>query len=202
MIDSAGDRYTVKTLGGCTLVFGPVLMSDMVGLMKRAPRNAVMDAGLADRIGAALVFGLKEDLARLPVADLPISPKRLADAAAAKAAGLPGAVQDWLTEGDRGMSSDAMCKAIWGGVPVGAEAHHPHDVDDLSRCIAMVDATQPGDRIQLAATISPVWVEIVAVWDNLYSAFKREAAERDGVSRKVFVETAELLRAAIYRGNT
>jgi hypothetical protein len=179
------------------MVFGPVPMMDMVGLMKRAPKKAVMNIGLADRIGATLVFGLKEDLERLPVSELPISPKRLADAAAANAAGLPGAVQDWLTEGDRGMSSNAMCKAIWSGVPEGAENHHPRDVDDLSRCIAMVDATQPGNRIQQAATISPEWAEIMVVWDDLYATFKRESAERTGASRKSFVETAELLQTAL-----
>lgn len=194
-----GESYTVTTIGGCTFVYGQVPVMDMVGLMKRASQGAVMDMGLADRIGATIVFGLREDLDRLPVADLPISPKRLADAAAARAAGLPGAVQHWLAEGERGMSSDAMCKAIWGGVPAGAGDHHPRDVGDLSRCIAMVDATQPGDRIQLAATISPVWAEIVAVWEELRATFGREAAERAGASPKVFAETADLLRTVLER---
>lgn len=201
MADATNEGYTVKTLGGCTMVFGPVPILDMVGLMKRAPREAVMDIGLADRIGATLVFGLKEDLKRLPVSELPISPKRLADAAAAKAAGLPAVVQGWLTEGDRGMSSNAMCKEIWGGVPEGAENHHPLDVDDLSRCIAMIDATQPGNRIQQAATISPEWAEIMAVWDRLHSTFKRESAEMNEGSRKSFVATAELLQTALAKGS-
>lgn len=195
------EGYTVKTVGGCTMVFGPVPMMDVVSLMKQAPKKAVMDVGLADRIGATLVFGLKEDLERLPVSELPISPKRLADAAAANAAGLPGAVQVWLAEGDRGMSSNAMCKAIWSGVPESAEHHHPLDVDDLSRCIAMIDATQPGDRIQRAATISPEWAEIMAVWDHLRSTFKRESAEMTKGSRKSFVETAELLQTALGRAS-
>lgn len=95
------------------------------------------------------------------------------------------------------MSSNAMCKAIWDGVPKGAENHHPLDVDDLSRCIAMADATQPGDRIQRAATISPEWAAIMAVWDHLRSTFKRESAEMNEGSRKSFVETAELLQTAL-----
>lgn len=197
MNDRNNEGYTVKTLGGCTMVFGQVPILDMVGLMNRAPGKAVMDVGLADRIGATLVFGLKEDLKRLPVSELPISPKRLADAAAAKAAGLPAVVQGWLTEGDRGMSSNAMCRAIWGGVPEGAENQHPLDVDDLSRCIAMVDATQPGNRIQQAATISPEWAVIMAAWDHLRSTFKRESAEMNEGSRKSFVDTAELLQTAL-----
>lgn len=201
MNDRNNEGYTVKTVGGCTMVFGPVPMMDMAGLIKRAPKKAVMDIGLADRIGATIVFGLKEDLERLPVSELPISPKRLADAAAANAAGLPGPVQNWLTEGDRGASSNAMCKAIWSGVPEGAEHDHPLDVDDLSRCIAMIDATQPSDRIQRAATISLEWAEIMAVWDHLHSTFKRESAEMNEGSPKSFVETAELLQTALGRAS-
>ena len=203
-VGGAGDNdgYTVKTVGRCTLVFGPVPMRDMARLMKQAPKKAVMDIGIAGRIGATLVFGLREDLDSLPLDELPINPTRLADAEVAKNAGLPKAVQDWLIYGERGLSSEAMCKAIWGMPASASDARYPLDVDDLKRCILMVDVTGALDRVQQAAGLSPEWREIMAVWDELYPAFKREFAEWNAAGKPAGFHShrsSELLRAALER---
>jgi hypothetical protein len=57
--------YTVESVHGCKIIRGQVPLGDMAALMTTAPKGAEMDLQLAKRIGATMVFGSTEGMARL-----------------------------------------------------------------------------------------------------------------------------------------
>lgn len=131
-------EYLVQTIGKCRVIFGNVPLSDFSGLTKGFSKKAVVATDLADRIGATFVIGEIEDVNALREAGLPVSEKRIAEAFEATRQGLPK-VAWWLREGERGASSNAMCRRLF-GFPAEAGIRHPLDPDDLRRCLSFLDA--------------------------------------------------------------
>lgn len=158
--------YTVKHIAGCTLVFGPIPLSDIGRLTHGMGKDVLVDIRMADRLGASLVLGTRQDLDHLAQMNLPVSGRREADARTAAARGLPDEVCGWLREGERGLSSCAMCARIF-GVPESSGGEHPRDADDLRRCVQFVAQTGCRDRLALMNEVSPYWAALVAEWESL-----------------------------------
>jgi len=171
--------HRVEHINGCTLIFGSVPIEDFVALSKTAGKDAVISPDLASLTGASFAFGLPEDIERLRQSpDLRISESRIRDSFMATGKGLPPSLAEWLKTGERGMSSDAMCKAIF-GIPAGAGTDRPHDPDDLSRCIKFLDAacSEGADRLKLVNRMQNVsfeWDFLVGHWQELEESFAAE----------------------------
>ncbi len=166
--------FEIRNVGGCRLVFGPVPLREIGMLMHGFSDKAVMATDIADLIGAAFVIGEPDDIKRLREMDLPVSEKRHADYLAAAEMGLHR-VAAWLRRGQRGASSNAMCKRIF-GVPVDAGVSHPHDPDDLRRCLLFLDAAEAHDKVALMADVSPQWASLAGRWADLVALFREEVA--------------------------
>lgn len=164
--------YSVKRIAGCRIVFGPIPLADFGMLTHGFSKKAVMAADIADRIGATLVVGEPEDIEALRRMNLPVSAQRQANYLAAKERGLND-VADWLRDGEHGESSRAMCKRIF-GLPADAGADHPHDPDDLRRCLQFLAATGARDQVALMRDVSPAWDRLVSAWDAITQEFDRE----------------------------
>lgn len=164
--------FVVRNICRCRVVFGPIPMSDMSMLLHGFSKKALMATDIADRIGASLVLGEPDDLEELRKMDLPVSEKRHADYLAATELGLHK-VAMWLRTGERGASSNALCKHIF-GVPKDARDAHPLDPDDLRRCILFLDATEAHDKVSAMSGVSPQWTALAARWNDLLATFKEE----------------------------
>lgn len=183
------EGFTVKNICGCRIVFGSVPASDISMITHGFSKKALMAMDVADRIGATLVIGEPGDLDELRQRELPVSEKRHADYLAATHLELHKVAQ-WLRTGERGKSSNAMCKRFF-GVPVDAESEHPHDPDDLRRCLLFLDAAAAHDKVDLMADVSPQWAGLVACWGDLLAIFKDERA-----AGKSALKTYALMRKA------
>lgn len=166
--------FTIKNICGCRIVYGPVPMSEVAMLTHGFGEKALMDMDLASRIGATLVIGEPDDLEDLRQMDLPISDERRGDSHAASLIGLDK-VASWLADGERGRSSNAMCKRIF-GIPKNADNSHPYDAADLRRCLLFLDATDARDKVSLMSGVSEQWGHLVARWDELTAIFESEYA--------------------------
>lgn len=175
--------YQVKHINGCTLIFGSVPINDFAALSKTAGGNAVISPDLASLTGASFVFGLPEDIERLRQSpDLRISEARIRDSFLAAEKGLPAALSKWLKTGERGMSSEAMCKEIF-GIPADAGISHPLDPADLSRCIKFLDAacSEGADRLELVERMREVsleWRALAEHWRELEESLAAEEGNR------------------------
>lgn len=187
-------EYTVSYLGNCRIVRGPVPVKDLMMLTSGFAENAEMDIGLADRIGASLVIGHPEDLVALRQRDdLPVSEERQAAAYAAQAMGLTTSVAEWLLTGERGRSSDALCKAIF-GFPQAACADHPHDPSDLRRCILFLEKTGSRGSLYRANQMSSSWAALVKEWDALESLYVEERHQKS--APKTYDKMQKILKGA------
>jgi len=183
-------EFSIKNICGCRIVFGPVPVSEMGMLAHGFSKNALVAIDVADRIGASIVIGEPEDLNRLRKMDLPVSEKRLTDySSALKVA--PPEVAEWLRSGERGASSNAMCKRFF-GVPKDAGDNHPHDPDDLRRCVLFLDATSTHGRIRDMSDVSPSWASLVNQWNEILKTFREETGNNDGAPK-----TYSLMKSAL-----
>lgn len=136
-------NHTVELIDGLTIVRcpGAGLPMDLVGkILGRAKKGEVLDVALAGRIGALLVFGLKQDLAAYRATEPAICQAIENEVAAARAAYTGLELQEivnYLIGYDRGSSADALLMATT-GLPLKKEADAvPHDSSDLGRCIRL-----------------------------------------------------------------
>lgn len=83
---------------------------------------------------------------------------------------------DWLANGDRGASSEAMCKHFF-GVPVDAGKSHPYDPSDFQRCIRFLDATQSHDMVPTMAIVSLEWGLLANNWAELSGLYEQESSQ-------------------------
>jgi hypothetical protein len=169
--------YQIKTIENCRIVTGSVPISDYAALCEGYSERAVMAIDIANRIGATLVIGEPEDIERLRQFPLPVSEARMRDAELGRGAGLPPPVFQWLLEGERGRSSDAICKAFY-GIPEHAGIDHPLDPDDLRRCLLFIKTAEDHNaRIGELKGLSPQWLALVSEWPRLVDCFERETAD-------------------------
>ena len=154
-----------------------------------------MAADLASRMGVSFVIGEPDDIERLRQCNLPVSPERISDSEEAKKAGLPAGVVDWLLNGERGRSSDAMCKAFF-GIPTSASNDHPLDPSDLRRCLQFLESVDDKEmwRFDVLHDLSLEWYSFCCYWPQLVTTFKEECAK---TSDKKTPKTYELMKHAI-----
>lgn len=169
-----GQGFTIKSICGCRIVFGAVPASEFSMLTHGFSKKALMATDIANLIGASFVIGEPADLDDLRKMDLPVSEKRHADYLAARELGLHR-VAMWLRKGERGSSSNAMCNVIF-GVPADGGTAHPHDPDDLRRCLLLLDATEARDKVLMMACVSPEWSRLVERWSEVTALFAGESA--------------------------
>lgn len=195
VLGTAEDGYTIKKIAGCRLVFGKVPASDLAMLTGGFSKKAVMDITIANRIGAAMVIGEPEDIEVLRGMDLPVSASRHADFLEAHELGIRNSVAMWLRNGERGSSSEAMCKSIF-GVPESAGKDHPHDPDDLRRCVEFLEQTEASDMVHGMRVVSPQWAALVDHWDELVGLLRQEMADPKGRARQTYERMKAVLDAA------
>lgn len=84
---------------------------------------------------------------------------------------------DWLTNGERGISSEAIVTALT-GIPVGQPRlwDHPHDPADFRRCERLLRAVpQAREHLHVMAGRSRAWARLVFAWDELVALTESEA---------------------------
>lgn len=167
-----GGGFTIKSIVGCRIVYGPIPASDFGMLAHGFSKKALMATDIADRLGATCVIGEPADLDELRKLDLPVSEKRHSDYLAAHQLGLYD-VAMWLRVGERGASSNAMCKRFF-GVPKDARMDYPRDPDDLRRCLLFLDAAKAHDKVSMMAEVSPEWGRLTKAWGQIVATFRDE----------------------------
>jgi hypothetical protein len=190
--------YTVESIHGCRVIKGSVPIGDMAALMKAAPEGALMDLQLAERIGATMVFGSKEALARLRSDGQPLSEKRLAQIEAARAAGLSEQAIAWLSDGERGRSSETLFSVLTRVDLLPARDYAvPFDPDDLARCRKLLESV-PGlvEDFGRMADVGPGWKGLTEAWTRICDTMDAEAPQWRDVNGRT-PETYRAIQSAI-----
>lgn len=183
------------------IVHDPVPLNRLnsVGDMAAALRFDQLDAGLAQVLGAVLVFVSHKsgDAWRA----------ELAGEAADVATGTPvdRAVQTWIRSGNGGSSSHTIVRVLGGQAGLAElqrmrhvpQPSHPHDPADLMRCVSLLDAVKGagGDwraRLHEVAAAYPntAWPRLVEAWAELESMLAEEAPS--GRAPKTYARMKEL----------
>jgi hypothetical protein len=85
-------------------------------------------------------------------------------------------ILEWFAHGECGISSKAMACAVIGMKPDknwSAFGNHPHDPDDLSRCVKLLDAVpEARNHLGKVAKLSKVWARLVEHWDELEAMYR------------------------------
>ncbi|WP_347990073.1 hypothetical protein [Methylomonas sp. AM2-LC] len=173
------DGYTIKKIMNCRIVYGAVPISEFAMLTQGYSKKAILSSSLASRIGATFVIGEPEDIDLLSQStDLPVSESRQIDVSEAKLAGLPETIITWLKIGERGLSSDAMCKAFF-GIPSRAGVNHPHDPDDFKRCMGFLNSVPSSDkwRMNQLPDLSKEWKFLSNSWLEIEKCLLEELVD-------------------------
>ena len=82
----------------------------------------------------------------------------------------------WLSDGERGMSSEVIAFRMMGSTDyVGST---PYDPSDFKRCLKLVNRVpEIRKHLDLLRPISPRWNALVEHWDELEACFMREVPE-------------------------
>ena len=175
--------YTVSNRDGCTLIAGSVPARQFVALTAAAGDGAVLSDDLARLAGVQFAWGSPADVDALTAK---LRAERLAYLATPSAGtprdGLSDAARRWLAVGSQGMSS---CSIFWKLTGVKPDYiaddrgySHPHDPDDLLRCMRMIDAVPEfKGRIGEMAGCSREWAALAAHWDDLCKTLTDEAPD-------------------------
>lgn len=108
---------------------------------------------------------------------------------------IPAEVVKWLADGERGLSSEAMCKRLY-GLPENAGSDHPHDPADLRRCVTFLRETNSFPLISRMEDVSPYWAVLVRNWDRLMQIYHADCAEETGYARKTYEFMKDLFAKA------
>lgn len=111
-------------------------------------------------------------------------------------------VMSWLANGETGLSSE--CMAFWLAFGIlkdrGFGADHPHDPDDMNRCLKLLQRV-PGLRESLPAMaeLSPAWKALVSRWDEIEAMQMAEIGidwEKGRKARRTYALIQEVLNSA------
>lgn len=198
--DHPGTSYRVERNVYGVAVYGYVPVSDLLAMMKGWEEAGMdtIDASLCMALRATMVCGKKEDLAAW---------RKKLDAEAEERAGEDLELA-WVDGTDIGTSALAIMAALGSSVHARARAHsrlplgvdwppvdaHPHDPDDLARCIRLLDRF-PGYRERLGevAATFPGWSGLVARWGELEETFRRECPTGYGEAQETYRKMKEIL---------
>lgn len=186
---SSDSEYRIQSISGCRIVWGQVPAKDLAVILNAFESsmgdNVSVAMDLASEIGAALVIGSADNLEKLREnrAYLPRSDAKKREFETYASMSLPSEVTAWLLGGDRGLSSEALCRCFY-GVPIEADGvrsfghgkAHPEDPADLNRCIRFLRDTNSMALLPKAASLSPFWAALVPAWGDLESLLVSEIA--------------------------
>ncbi len=89
---------------------------------------------------------------------------------------LPERLYTWINEGEHGTSADTMYSVMSNNnTLLGINQYsHPHDPDDFKRCYKFLQWAPEWrqNRLQMMATVSPVWAKLVENWDKLSAMYE------------------------------
>jgi hypothetical protein len=106
----------------------------------------------------------------------------------------------WLSSGERGISSETIVAYIWGLPKSRWGFCHPHDPDDLKRCLKLLEASpETKERFHEMKALSYEWANLVLVWDALEASFLEEAGDIDWSSRKPATKTYDAMKLCFAR---
>lgn len=174
--------YTVEEVCGCTIIYGSVPIMQMVNLMQRY-EDGVMDTSLATVLGANMVIGppaalkaLRNEPGIMHAVDEKVSQHT-------NGYDLSEQAQQWLKQGYRGKSSEAMFARFSGVKSITDDpAAFPHDPSDLARCRLLLESVPEfANKLYLMRSVSPIWNALVDHWEALCATMDQEAPNwRDG----------------------
>ena len=163
---------TTETIGTVVLGFGPQPLDWISKAAKACGKDAVMDPTVARMAGANLAAGTPKALEllrqRLEAGALEAQQKANPD--------LSGAAVVWLSQGQRGLSSETVFQHLTGVCCLGESwksglPYVPSDPDDVRRCRLLLQ--QVPDLAPLfpkMAQASPQWAALVREWDAICKA--------------------------------
>lgn len=100
---------------------------------------------------------------------------------------------EWFATGSVGASSRAIAQKMM-GLGDTPERSHPHDPDDLNRCLLLLEAVpEIRDHMAKVAEISETWAKLVKRWDELERCFLDEVG-LDWVNGYSAPRTYELMK--------
>lgn len=185
------DGWRVETEPGLKILYGVIPLDSLAQALSGAPDDWVLDAGLAQLIGATFVCGAPGALAEYRKRAVP-GARRRAEMSAALNAGLTVGALTWILSGDRGRSADALFTACVPHVPLTLETGAvPSDGADFNRCALLQAAVPECSDVSAVATASPKWAALARAWDALLAARSEDLAHGTGWAR-----TTAVLRAA------
>ena len=108
---------------------------------------------------------------------------------------IPSSVVNWLAGGERGISSETIVSHIW-KLPKSRWGYsHPHDPDDLKRCLLLLDASpETRARFDEMRDVSPEWAALVDRWSGIKALFMAETCGITWPNRKNAVNTYEAMK--------
>ena len=103
----------------------------------------------------------------------------------------------WLTNGEKGLSSETMCLYLLSG-----EITHrfpgpaaPADPSDLGLCLGLLDMVPEWrDRLPEMAAVSSEWAALVPIWDRIEALYREERPT--GYAPRCYAAMREALDAA------
>lgn len=168
-----------ETIGTVVLGFGPQPLDWMSKAAKICGKDAVMDPNVARMAGANLAAGLPAALEmlrqRLEAGALEVERQKYPS--------ISGAAVVWLSQGERGLSSETMFQHLTGVrcLPDGWQSGFPwvpSDTADMRRCRLLLQ--QVPDLVPLfpkMAEASPKWAALVRDWDAICAAMDSGQSE-------------------------
>lgn len=177
----AEKTYTVEDLMGCRIITGPVPIQDLITLMT-GPEDEVWltDLNLGPKLGATMVLGTRDNLDRLAVSEgiiervtqRAIETKRQIES---EGGVVPHSALEWLVDGERGRSSEAVFAHLTHAKSMATTAH-PHDAHDFRRCRLLLDRVPEfRDSFLQVRYLSPAWAKITKNWGKLCAAMDADS---------------------------
>lgn len=184
-------NVTIEKRCGCTIAYGDIPLSALREILEKDPSvKGFFDMRSAKILGASFVIGTEEQLAALRKSlenEYVTRPKDDQDKK------LPESVQKWLRTGERGLSSDTMCRRFF-GVPEGDNTY-PMDPSDLVRCIKFLKDTKTQNRLHEMKDVSKEWNLLVENWAQLKHILNKDIKNTDGKSAPETYTTMKCLEA-------
>lgn len=96
---------------------------------------------------------------------------------------IPETAQEWLSKGDRGISSETIFGAI-SGLWIQSSKYPPTDPSDFYRCYKLIkQVPEWKEELSKVAELSKTWKNVVDNWDKLSELLEEQIEWRDkGIS--------------------
>ena len=105
-------------------------------------------------------------------------------------------INEWLANGEQGISSKAIVSHLTGINFVGRWGKQPpYDPSDLRRCMLLLEqCPELRPELHRMADVSPVWATLVAEWDDIITLLKEEMKRSDGMAPQTYYRIEAMRR--------